>query len=217
MPLLVVAIAITGVLFFLREREELIDRESTHTGDHISVHHRNNNPTPPSYSRASSGLPTSSLSASLAPDTSGKCALPLSVVLWRMDRCRAAHRVETRRELALSCGRRQREQTERVCVGLDLRARMWQSIRMNRMGEPRVHRTPHYPAPGRARGHSVPTHSHKPPSLLNPTSWEWRVRFNIWSNPYLHLGLYCHHQYCIKYGIRRGGRWGGVYWAMIVQ
>ena len=28
---------------------------------------------------------------------------------------------------------------------------------------------------------------------------------------------YCHHQYCMVYGIQNGGRWKGVYCAMTVQ
>jgi len=28
---------------------------------------------------------------------------------------------------------------------------------------------------------------------------------------------YCHYRYCMVYGITRGGRWGGVYRAIVVQ
>jgi len=31
------------------------------------------------------------------------------------------------------------------------------------------------------------------------------------------LTRYCHHQYCMVYGIKRRGRWGGLYCAMVVQ
>jgi len=52
---------------------------------------------------------------------------------------------------------------------------------------------------------------------------EHLVKANPW--PFAHLRLsvslaftrYCHPQYCMVYGIQQGGRWEGVYCAMVVQ
>jgi len=38
-----------------------------------------------------------------------------------------------------------------------------------------------------------------------------------WSRGCLAFTGYCHHQYCMVHGIHKGGRWGGVYCAMVEQ
>jgi len=57
------------------------------------------------------------------------------------------------------------------------------------------------------------------PEGLSAAGHKLKIAERLWRSPSNNLAFtrYCHHQYCMVYGIQKGGRWGGACCEMGVQ